>query len=383
MSEHARPLTALSCNYEASKTGDALQLVFSGVFTRHVQRPSIEQVREDIKSSAATTVFIEAGNVNDWDSCFLTFLLNVHEFLQESEIALKVVSLNSGVERLLALATAVPEKKDAHSDKARGSFFYIVGEQFLLFCKAVADILSFLGEVSLAVVKLVKGRSNIRWRDALLFIDECGPSALPIVTLISMLVGLILAYIGAIQLQKFGAEMYVANLVGVAMTREMGAIMAAVIMAGRTGAAFAAQLGTMQVNEEIDALETFGFVPVSFLVIPRMLALILMLPVLTIFADVMGIVGGAFVIVNTIDISLAQYFGQTWETVTINDVAAGLIKSVVFAVLVSACGCLYGVRCGRSAAAVGVAVTSAVVSGIVCIVVADALFAVMFTAIGL
>ncbi len=181
----------------------------------------------------------------------------------------------------------------------------------------------------------------------------------------------------------FGAQIYVADMVGIAMTREMGAMMTGIIMAGRTGAAFAAQLGTMQVNEEIDALTTMGISPMEFLVLPRMLALILMMPLLTLYADLVGIIGGAVVGIGMLDISYTQYFNQTQEALNLTHVAAGIFKSVVYGVLIALSGCLQGMRCGRSASAVGKATTSAVVMAIILIIVSDGLFAVISNALGI
>jgi phospholipid/cholesterol/gamma-HCH transport system permease protein len=217
----------------------------------------------------------------------------------------------------------------------------------------------------------------------MLIIQECGVQALPIVSLISFLVGLILAFVGAIQLMMFGAQIYIADLVGIAMAREMGAIMTGIIMAGRTGAAFAAQLGTMQVNEEIDALTTLGLSPMEFLVVPRMLALALMMPLLCLYADLMGIVGGLVVGVGMLDLTLPQYIEQTRGALNLTHLSVGVVKSVVFGVLVAVSGCMRGMECGRSASAVGMATTSAVVTAIVAIIVSDGLFAVITNALGI
>jgi len=214
-------------------------------------------------------------------------------------------------------------------------------------------------------------------------IEECGPNALPIVTLISFLVGLILAFMGAVQLRTFGAQVYVADLVAIAATREMGCLMTGIIMAGRTGAAFAAQLGTMRVNEEIDALITMGIPPMDFLVLPRMLALVVMMPLLTVYSDLLAIFGGAFVGVTMLDLGLVEYLERTQAALTLTNFFLGIIKGSVFGVLVALSGCLRGMQCGRSAAAVGLATTSAVVTAIVLIVVAEGIFAVVLNALGI
>ena len=211
----------------------------------------------------------------------------------------------------------------------------------------------------------------------------CGAQALPIISLISLLVGLILAFVGAVQLKYFGAQIYVADLVGIAMTREMGAMMTGIIMAGRTGAAFAAQLGTMQVNEEIDALHTLGISPFDFLVLPRLLALVLMMPLLCLYADAMGIMGGAIVGMGMLDISLPLYWNQTMAAVTLPYIWLGVVKGCVFGFIIAFVGCLRGLQAGRSAQAVGQAATSAVVTIIVGIIVVDGLFAVICDVIGI
>jgi phospholipid/cholesterol/gamma-HCH transport system permease protein len=244
-------------------------------------------------------------------------------------------------------------------------------------------MVGFLGEAVLTLGRLLIGKARFRRADLMLFLQECGAQALGIVTLISFLIGLILAFMGAVQLRQFGAEIYTADLVGLGMTREMGAVMTGVIIAGRTGAAFAAQLGTMQVNEEIDALVTMGIPPMEFLVLPRMLALMVMMPLLCIYADMVGILAGVLVATGMLDLSLVEYVNETRYAVDLVDCALGVGKSAVFGALVALAGCLRGMQCGRSAAAVGAAATSAVVTGIVWIIASDGLFAVLTERLGI
>jgi phospholipid/cholesterol/gamma-HCH transport system permease protein len=244
-------------------------------------------------------------------------------------------------------------------------------------------MLEFLGDSLQSFARFAVGRARFRRSDLVGIIFECGAAALPIVTLISFLIGLILAFVGAIQLQQFGAQIYVADLVGIAMAREMGAVMTAIIMSGRTGAAFAAQLGTMQVNEEIDALSTFGLSPMDFLVLPRMIALILMMPLLCVYADLMGILGGAVVGVGMLKLSVVQYVNETINGLSLIDFGVGIFKGAIFGVLIAISGCMRGIQCGRSASAVGLAATSAVVTGIVFIVVTDGIFAVLTNVLGI
>ena len=317
------------------------------------------------------------------DSLLLSWLFGVAQVCTERRLSLSFSTMPEQVERQLALALSVPERKGARRERAEESLLVTIGKATMRLLDELQGWLAFIGELVTAVLEFVRRRARVPVRDIWVTLDECGPGALPIVTLISTLVGVILAFIGAQQLQQFGAQIYVANLVSVAMLREMGAVMAGVIMAGRTGAAFAAQLGTMQVNEEIDALKTLGISPMQYLVVPRVVALIVMMPLLCLYADLLGIVGGAVVSSLTMDISLVQFFNQAATAVHLSDFWLGVSKSCIFGVLIAIAGCLSGIRCGRSASAVGTAVTSAVVSGIVAIVLCDAVFAIFAQVLGL
>jgi phospholipid/cholesterol/gamma-HCH transport system permease protein len=213
-------------------------------------------------------------------------------------------------------------------------------------------------------------------------VQQAGANALGIVTLISYLVGIIMGFMGAVQLQQFGASIYVADLVAIAIVREMGAMMTGVIMSGRTGAAFAAQLGSMKVTQEIDALATMGISPIEFLVVPRIIGLVLMMPLLCLYADFVGILGGATVGVTMLGLSLRSYLQQTIVAITLGGLIGGLVKSMVYGLLIALAGCYQGFQCGRSSSAVGDAATAAVVSGIVMIVVACGIFALIFNILG-
>ena len=245
------------------------------------------------------------------------------------------------------------------------------------------DVLAFLGDVVTSAARSFSRKSKFSYKDFIKTCEAAGPRAMPIVCLIAVLVGLILAYIGALQLRTLGAQIYVANLVGLSMFREMGAVMAGIIMAGRTGASFAAELGTMEVNEETDALEVFGIPTTEHLILPRLLGLITMMPWLCLLANLMGVIGGSIVAVGVFKIPLLQYITQTRYALKVNDLLVGVIKSVFFGIIVALVGCYFGSRCERSAEGVGKAVTGSVVVAIVMIVVSDAAFAVMFNIIGM
>jgi phospholipid/cholesterol/gamma-HCH transport system permease protein len=244
-------------------------------------------------------------------------------------------------------------------------------------------MLAFVGEVLIALARTVTGRTRFRTSEILTVFQQVGPDALMIVTLISFLVGTILGFVGLVQLEAFGADIYVANLVAIAMIREMGGMMTGIIMAGRTGAAFAAQLGTMQVNEEIAAFRTVGISPVEFLVLPRILALIVAVPLLTIYANVVGMVGGSVVSGALSEVTLPQYFAQTSDAATLTDWAGGLFKATVYGIIIAIAGCMRGMQSSKSAASVGDAATSAVVLSITLIILAEAVLTVVYQVLGI
>jgi phospholipid/cholesterol/gamma-HCH transport system permease protein len=367
-----------------ARAADTLLLALSGDWKITEPIPSASDVENSLESSKAIRrITFDAKDLGGWDSGLLTFLIKIFETCAKAKIEVVKDGLPEGVQRLISLATAVPERKGARKEAKKEAFLSMVGGEAVAFYRSLLEILDFLGEAFLAFVRLLRGKAAFRRSDLWLLLQECGGQALPIVSLITLLVGLILAFVGAIQLQLFGAQVYVADIVAIAMVRVMGAIMTGIIMAGRTGAAFAAQIGTMQVNEEIDALETMGISPVEFLVLPRMIALIIMMPLLCLYADLMGIVGGMVVGVGMLGINPMEYLNRTQETLTLTTLWIGLFHSAVFGVLVALSGCLRGMQCGRSASDVGYAATSAVVTSIVSIIVATAIITFMCEVLGI
>jgi len=361
-----------------------LRLHVSGRWKIDGATPAADEVLQQAQSlPGLARITIDAQQVAAWDSTLITFLLKLQAHCSQKGLTFDPQGLPSGIQGLLKLATAVPAREGARRMSGKEPFLARLGDAALRAKGEIADILAFIGEAFLALCRLFAGRAQFQKSDLLGFIRDCGPQALPIVTLISLLVGLILAFVGAIQLLMFGAQIYVANLVAVAMVRVMGAVMAAVIMSGRTGAAFAAQLGTMQVNEEIDALKTLGISPMDFLVLPRMLALVVMMPILCVYADLMGIIGGMIVGVGMLNLGLIEYLNQTQASLSLSYFWIGLFYSAVFGVLIALSGCLRGMQCGRSASAVGEATTSAVVTSIVAIVVATAVITFAFNVLGI
>ena len=329
------------------------------------------------------SVILDTQGLGRWDSAFMTFLIDFIQACAALNASVETARLPPGIRSLLDLATAVPEREGARRETSRVAWLAELGESARRFWADTLFLTRFLGEATLAGLAFITRRARFRPIDLWLQIQECGPSAVPIVTLISLLVGLILAFVGAVQLALFGAQLYIADLVALGMTREMGALMTAIIMSGRSGAAFAAQIGTMNVNLEISALRVMGFNPIEFLVLPRMLALILVMPFLCLYADLMGIIGGGLVSVAFFGIPVTQFMHRTAESVHLMDFFIGVFKCTLFGILIALAGCMRGVQCGRSASAVGDAATSAVVTGIVFIVVADSIVTLICDRLGI
>jgi phospholipid/cholesterol/gamma-HCH transport system permease protein len=383
--DSAMQMVAAPCEMSFSRpTEDTLLVRLAGDWTIKEELPAVEEVQKQADSGPPLQrIAFDTQGLGRWDSGFITFLIKLFDQFNRSQIDTDKEGLPEGVRRLLDLAAAVPEKKDARTVAVQEPFLVQIGKASMDVARQVTALSTFLGEATMAFGRFLVGKAKFRRTDLWLTIQQCGADALPIVSLISFLVGMILAFVGAVQLALFGAQIYIANLVGIAMAREMGAIMTAIIMAGRTGAAFAAQIGTMQVNEEVDALTTMGLSPMEFLVLPRMLALIVMMPLLCLYSDLVGIMGGFVVGTGMFDISFTQYMEQTKASLNLAQFGIGVFKSAIFGVIVAIAGCLRGMESGRSASAVGDAATSAVVTSIVLIIVLDGIFAVVTNIIGI
>jgi phospholipid/cholesterol/gamma-HCH transport system permease protein len=356
----------------ARRSDGTLHLSLGGDWTLAHPLPAPRGVLEEIeKAPRPRRMILDTTVLARWDSGLLTFLLAVLSRCAQLGVTVDQHGLPRGVEHLLALATAVPARQGPRL-RAPEPFLASIGDAVTQLWDGCRDTLAFIGETFVALLRLVRGKARIRRSDLLLAIQGCGARSLGIVALINLLVGVILAFVGAIELRAFGAQIYVSHLVGIGMLRDIAPIMTGIIVTGRTGASFAAELATMEANQEIDALKTFGIPPVEFLVLPRLLALCLMMPLLCLYADVLGVVGGLVVSGSMLGISPVQYLAETRHAVGLNDLFLGLFMSFVFGVLVALAGCMRGLRSGRSASGVGEATTSAVVTGIISIVVATA-----------
>lgn len=368
-------LSPTAATYTVRAVDGTAQIELAGAWRAGSTLPAASDLITECAALNCTQWQISAGADFSWDSACMVRLFQCARYCAEQNIALNMRALPNGIRKLLVVALAVEPQSTAPST-APGLLQQLRSSARAV-TKSVTDFLGFIGSVILALMNLLQRRANMRWRDFFYFVEQCGPQALGIVALIAVLVGMILAYLGSVQLRQFGAEVYVANLVALGMVREMGALMTAIIMAGRTGAAYAAQLGTMQANEEIDAITTLGISPVEYLVLPRMLALLVAMPLLCILANVLGLAGGALVAAG-MDVGFTQFIHQARAAVDMHDIAAGAIKSVVFALLIGSAGCQAGLQSGRSSAAVGQATTRAVVNAIVYLVIADAALNILY-----
>ena len=345
--------------------------------------PSAEPLELELTGARRPrAVVFDSSGVGEWDMGILVFLVRVKDASSQYGIEVDRSGLPPGVQRLLALAEAVPEKSDARAEDIEHGVLGRIGETTIDIGASLSEQLEFVGAATSAFGRMLIGKARYRRADMWLQIQQAGVEALPIVALVSFLLGLILAFVGAIQLQAFGAQIYVANLVGVAMVRDMGALIAAIVMAGRSGGAYAAQLGSMNVNQEIDALQTTGISPLEFLVLPRMTALFLMMPLLSLYAGAVGILGGAAVGTGMLDLSLMTYYQQTISAISVTDVLGGVMKGATYGILIALAGCLRGMQSGRSASAVGDAATSAVVTAIVAIIAAAGIYSAVFYVLG-
>jgi phospholipid/cholesterol/gamma-HCH transport system permease protein len=360
----------------------SLVLEIAGDWLARAGLPGIEPVERELAAAGgAKALEFDTAALGRWNSGLMTFILKCHALCETHKLEFRAETLPAAVAKLIRLSRVVPEKKDAVRTVRQVPFLERVGESAIGAWAGTRGMLTFTGENVLAFLNMLRGRAQFRWADTFLVMQECGPQALGIVALINFLIGLILAFVGATELTRFGASIYVADMVSIATVREMGCIMTGIIICGRTGAAFAAQLGTMKVNQEIEAFQTFGISPVEFLVLPRMLALIAMMPLLVLFADLISIAGGFLISTMMLNITPTLYLHRAVQAITLTSFLLGVFKGAYFGVLIALTGCLRGIQCGSNAAAVGLATTSAVVTGITAIIASDGIFAVICKAL--
>lgn len=351
-----------------------LVTVLAGDWVLGRQTPQFDTLAEQspAPSGALRALSFDATALGTWDSSLLVFLSQARDYAKANQLEVDRASLPERIQRLVALSEAVPERRDDAGATKKPWFVDRLGTAGLGTWSTLHSSITFTGEVALAVSRLPGGRVHMRWREFWVVVQANSSGALPIVTLIALLVGIIIAFLGVVVLERFGAGYYSSYLVGFGMLREMGALMTGIIMAGRTGAGFAAELGSMKITEEIDAFVTLGISPVEHLVLPRMLGIFFMMPLLTLYADFVGIVGGMVVAMSMLDLSAQQFVGGMLVAVTLDDAVFGVFKGLIFGMIIGFAGCLKGLQTGSDAGAVGRAATSAVVLGITLIILANA-----------
>lgn len=372
----ALPETATALAF-ATAEGDTLVVTVSGLWKITAPWPSWRKL---IAGRKPAKVVLAIRDLEQWDSSLLLFFFEAQQWCRTAGIECGIDRVPENIRTLLAQLTRSHEKS-VPVDRTE-SFVVTVGIATKDAWLKLKEIMDFVGEVVIGAVQLLKSPQRFRWHDCIDEMLQCGAMALPIVSLISFLVGVTLAYTGAIVLRQYGGDIYIADLIGLSMVRETGAVMTAVVLAGRTGAAFAATLANMKANEEIDALEVLGIRPVQFLVLPRMIALTVMMPLLGLYANALGILGGMGVAWGVLSISPSAYWIEMLTIVDLSDLSVGIVKATTFGVIVGLAGCLRGLQAERSAAGVGRAATSAVVTSLLLLVVADAVFAVLFNILG-
>jgi phospholipid/cholesterol/gamma-HCH transport system permease protein len=336
----------------------------------------------ELDRTSPKRVIVDASEIQYCDGSGIGYFFGLRQRQEKGGGDLEIRGLQEEFQQLLDLFDPSEFEESPETQPSPISFFEKIGRSTCQICEEAHAFVEFLGEAGVAMVKALLNPKQVRWKDAFLVAETAGVNALPVIVLIGFLMGLIMAFQAAIPMRQFGAEIYVANLVGLSMVRELGPLMTAIVLAGRSGSAFAAELGTMKVNEEIDALITMGLDPVRFLVVTRILAAVIMTPLLTLFADLIGVMGGSIVLLS-LGYPLTTYFKQIFSMVNYVDLFGGLLKSIVFGLLVAGIGCLRGLQTEIGASAVGDSTTRAVVGGIVLIVVTDGIFSVVYYYLGI
>jgi len=386
--------TATGPSIRTETSSADFRILLSGNFTLHQKTEESARWKTDLPSTPGTTVTVDGTGIASWDSSLILLLQRIRSTVEENRGSLQWRGFPESIHPLLNRAAGMPGDRTTGESSANTAgkpgepertegIITRFGGWGLGVAQSFAAFLIFFGETLQSLGRLLRGKAIFQRSDLVALLWENTGRSFGIVFLISFLTGLILAFVGAIQLEQFGADIFVADLVAIAMFREMGAMMTGVILAGRTGSAYAAQIGSMKANDELNALQTMGISPFDFIVLPRLATLAIMMPVLAFLASLSGIFGGMVVSVGFMDITATQFLTQTANSIDSASFFSGIGKSVVFGAIIAITGCFKGMAASSSAESVGNAATSAVVTSIVCIIVADALFAVLFNIYGI
>ncbi len=341
-----------------------------------------KDLKKNISKEKSRSLIFDVKSVEYIDTAGAVFFTHLDSFAQENGKSIEILNSTSEFDDQIKLAQSINIEDVADLIPEKLSFIERKGESFYTSVIEAKEFITYTGEITWALLKSLLNPRRIRWTDTFIIAERAGVDALPIVALISFIVGLVMAFQAAIPMRMFGAELYVANLIGISMVRELGPLMTAIVLAGRSSSAFAAEIGTMRINEEIDALTVMGIDPVRFLIVPRVIASTLITPLLTIFSNLMGMLGGALVI-TSMGYPIVSYYNQIASFVEWNDFAGGLLKCFVFGILIAATGCIRGYQTQSGPSAVGISTTRAVVTGIVLIAVFDGIFSIIYFYLGI
>lgn len=370
-----------SLDVRVSNDRGSSTLVMTGRLDAYTTGGLWREALQVLQQSKPTRVVIDASGVTYCDGAGVALLLKLQDQQRSAGGEFAIMALRDEFQRLLDLYGQIPSEEVGKGGQERLSFVEQVGRASLIIWQDLRTLVAFTGQLTVTLLRAAAHQRQVRWRDMWHVAELAGVNAVPIVALIGFLLGLIMAFQSAIPMRRFGADIFVANLIGLSILRELGPLVTAILLAGRSGSAFAAELGTMKVREEIDALTTMGLDSVRFLVVPRVLAAVIMTPLLTIFANLFGLIGGAVVMLS-LGYPLVTYGNQLLSAVRVHDLLGGLSKSLVFGMVVAGVGCLRGLQTTTGASAVGESTTSAVVSGIILIAIVDGVFAVVFYYLG-
>ncbi len=366
---------------ELEEQGDTLVIRLMGVWVLDREAPSFNEFLEnDAISADIQSLMLETKDLKDWDSSLLVFLNQAKEWADGRTMGFNCDCLPHGLGRLmLQTQSAIDSRTEAKDPEGLPNFAQEVGDYTLKYWTDLRVFADFIGEIVFSFFRLIIGKSRMRWVDCFRAMQDTGPMALPIVGLISFLIGVTLAFQAADLLEDFGSEFFTPAFVGLAMVREMGPIMTAIVLAGRTGSAFASTIGSMKVAEEIDALRTLAVSPVDYLVLPRVIGLSIMTPLMVVYANALGVIGGMLVAKVKLNMPVQTYVQETFLNISLTDISSGLIKSSVFGMIIAYSGCLRGMNCENSSTGVGRATTSAVVTSLLFIIISNSLFAVLYS----
>lgn len=374
-------MKSLGLNYELILKSSRLELVFSGALNRQTLPAKRNEILQDLRNQNFQELYVSLQKIDSFDTSAIVFLQDLEAFAAENECDYVLNNCSQNLRQMYELYSKTIFA-GVRVEKPEIGFVARVGETFLNHLKALRQMIAFIGELSFEFVKVLVCPKNLRWKDVWLVVEKSGVESLPIIIMIGFLVGLIMSFQAAIPMKQFGADIFIADLVSLSLLRELGPLMTAIILAGRSGSAFAAEIGTMKVNEEVNALKTMGINPLRFLVLNKVVAVVMLTPILTVVMSLAGLIGGV-VVFKSLGYPLVTYYNKVVDIIRLSDFLGGIVKSFAFGLLIAAIGCFRGLETKDGASAVGDSATKAVVSGIILIVITDGIFSVLYYYLGI